>query len=375
MTLQTADAPPAPRPEVLVDHRELLRAVTAAFTAHGVPAPRARAAATALCHGDLAGLHSHGVFNLSRLYLPLLRTGRADPAAEPRTVTDLGACVLLDSRHALGLWSASEAMDLAVERAHRHGVGLVSVRNATHFGCAGHHTARAASQGMIGVLAGNCGGQRIARPPNGLLAMLGTNPLSVAAPALDDHPFVLDMSTTVVPTGRVRTAARSGAAVPPGWLEDADGAPVTDPAAFDRGEAYLRWLGGAVETGAYKGYGLGLAVEVLAALLPGAQVGPAAAALQGDGRPHGHDDGIGFLALALAPDALRPPEEDFSGDARELFTTLTRCPPAVGHPPVRYPGWWEAERALAHARDGVPLAAHLYDELVTLGVLPAGDAR
>lgn len=373
MTLQATGTASAPRPDVLVDHRELLSAVTAAFTAHGVPAPRAHAAATALCHGDLAGLGSHGVFNLSRLYLPLLRTGRADPAAEPRTVSDLGACVLLDSRRALGLWSASEAMDLAVERARRHGVGLVSVRNATHFGCAGHHAARAAVHGMIGVLAANCGGQRIARPPHARLAMLGTNPLSVAAPALDGHPFVLDMSTTVVPTGRVRTAERRGDPIPAGWLEDADGAPVTDPAAFDRGEAFLRWLGGSEETGAHKGYGLGLAVEVLAALLPGAQVGPATAALQGDGRPHGRDDDIGFLALAIAPDALRPPEEDFSGEARDLFTTLTRCPSAEGHPPVRYPGWWEAERALTRARDGVPLPAHLYDELVGLGLLPADE--
>lgn len=376
MTLQATDAPPAPRPNVPVDHRELLLAVTAAFTAHGVPAARARAAATALCHGDLAGLGSHGVCNLSRIYLPLLRTGRADPAAELRTVTDLGACVLLDARRALGLWAASEAMDLAVERARRHGVGLVSVRNATHFGCAGHHAARAAAHGMIGVLAGNCGGQRIARPPHGLLAMLGTNPLSVAAPALDDHPFVLDMSTTVVPTGVVRTAARAQAAIPPGWLEDADGAPVTDPAAFDRGEAFLRWLGGDTETGAYKGYGLGLAVEILGALLPGAQRGPTAAALEGDGRPHGRDDDIGFLALAIDPDALRPPEEDFSGDARDLFTALTGCPAAEGHPPVRYPGWWEAERALLRARGGVPLPAHLHDELTGLGLLPAaGYAR
>ncbi|NSC24378.1 Ldh family oxidoreductase [Streptomyces albus subsp. chlorinus] len=369
----SAPAPaPAPAGTVTVGHDELLAAATTALTDRGVPAGRARTAADALCYGDLAGLGSHGTFNLARLYLPLLASGRADPAAEPRTVTDLGACVLLDSRRALGLWAAAEAMDLAAERARRHGVGLVSVRNATHFGCAGYHAARAARQGMIGVLAGNCGGQRIARPPRGLLAMLGTNPLSVAAPALDDRPFVLDMSTTVVPTGRIRTAARAGESVPAGWLEDAHGAPVTDPAAFDRGEAYLRWLGGDAETGAFKGYGLGLAVEVLAALLPGAQVGPAREALDGDGRPHGRDDGVGFLALAVAPGALRG-AEDFREDARALFTTLTRCPSSDGGTMVRYPGWWEAERAHARRRDGIPLPAHLYDELAGLGLLPVRD--
>ncbi|MDI6408442.1 Ldh family oxidoreductase [Streptomyces albus] len=362
---------PLGTPTVTVPYDVLLTAATTAFTTRGLPEGRARAAATALCYGDLAGLGSHGVFNLARLYLPLLDSGRADPDAEPRAVTDLGACVLLDSRRALGLWAAAEAMDLAAERARRHGVGLVSVRNATHFGCAGHHTARAARQGLIGVLAGNCGGQRIARPPHGLLAMLGTNPLSVAAPALDDdHPYVLDMSTTVVPTGRVRTAERNGETIPAGWLEDAQGEPVTDPAAFDRGEAYLRWLGGDPQTGAYKGYGLGLAVEVLAALLPGAATGPAPGALDGDGRPHGTDDDIGFLALAIDPEALRPREE-FREDTLSLFGSLTRCPSAPGGPAVRYPGWWEAERARDRLRDGIPLPAHLYDELAGLGLLPA----
>ncbi|MER6691810.1 Ldh family oxidoreductase, partial [Streptomyces minutiscleroticus] len=366
---------PAPVPEsppaVLVGHDRLLAAVTGLFAGYGVPPARAATAAAALCHGDLTGPASHGVANLTRLYLPLLACGRADPAAVPEVLGDLGACAVVDARRALGLWAAAEAMDDAAGRARRYGVGLVAVRGATHFGCAGFHAARAAARGMIGIVAGNCGGQRIARPPHGALAMLGTNPLAVAAPALEGHPFVLDMSTTVVPTGRVRAAARRGGSVPEGWLEDAAGRPVTDPAAFDRGTAHLRWLGGDPDTGAYKGYGLGLAVELLAALVPGAAVGPAPAALAGDGRPHGRDDDIGFLLLAVDPRTLRP-EADFAAAAEEMFRTLLRCPPLDPRTPVRYPGWWEAERARERRRAGVPLAAGVHEELTRLGLdLPA----
>jgi len=356
------------RQTVLVDYQELHTAVAGYFAARGLPSPRAATAATALCYGDLTGLDSHGLANLSRLYVPLLDSGRVDPAAEPHTLTDLGACTLLDSRRALGLWAATEAMDSAVTRARRHGIGLVSVRNATHLGCAGYHAARAATAGMIGLVASNCGGQRIARPPGGALAMLGTNPLSVAAPALDGHPFVLDMSTTVVPTGRIRAAARRGETVPEGWLEDRAGKAVIDPAAFDAGDAFLRWLGGEPETGGHKGFGLGLVVELLAAVLPGAAVGPAPAALEGDGRPHGHDDDIGFLALAIAPGVLRS-ETDFRAAVGSLFGTLLACPPLDEDTPVRYPGWWEAERAQARRLTGVPLSSELHAELVELGVL------
>lgn len=368
----------APGPAgVLVAYPELVGFTAEVFARRGVPEPRARVAAEALCYGDLTGLSSHGLANLTRLYLPLLAAGRADPVAEPEVLTDRGAAVLLDAHRGLGLWVAREAMDLAVERAAAYGVGLVSVRDATHFGCAGHHAAQAVRHGMIGVVAANCGRQRIIRPPGGRPAMLGTNPLSVAAPAGGHPPFVLDMSTTVVPTGKVRQAARAGRSVPEGWLADAAGRPVTDPAELDRGGAYLQWLGGRPETGSYKGYGLSLMVEVLAALLPGAGLGPDAAALDGDGRPSGRDDDIGFLVLALAPAVLRPAAQ-VDRDAAGLFGALLDCPPVEVDAPVRYPGWPEAEHAERALRAGVPLTAALHGELTEVAAelgLPAPDGR
>ena len=276
--------------------------------------------------------------------------------------------MLLDARRALGLWAAGLAMDLAVERAGTFGIGLVSVRGGTHLGCAGYHAARAVRAGMVGIVASNCGGQRIARPPGGRLAMLGTNPLSVAAPAGERHPFVLDMSTTVVPTGRIRAAARAGRPVPAGWLADDQGRAVTDAAALDRGDAHLRWLGGDPATGAYKGYGLGLVVEVLSALVGGAALGPAAAALDGDGRPSGRDDDIGYLVAAIAPGTLRP-QADFDRDSAGLFDSLLSCPPVSPAEPVRYPGWLEGDRAQAALRDGVPLDPARYDELAALAAV------
>jgi LDH2 family malate/lactate/ureidoglycolate dehydrogenase len=191
--------------------------------------------------------------------------------------------------------------------------------------------------------------------------MLGTNPVSLAAPAGDHPPFIVDMSTTAVPTGRVRAAARAGQPVPAGWLADDQGNPVTDPAAFDRGDAHLLWLGGS-GAGAYKGFGLGLMVEVLAALVPGSGFGPDPEALSGDGRPSGRDDDIGFWIAAIDPSVLRPAEA-VRRDAQSLFGTLLSCPPVHPGQPVRYPGWYEAEQSQRSHRDGVPLAPPLYAEL------------
>ncbi|MDQ0746407.1 LDH2 family malate/lactate/ureidoglycolate dehydrogenase [Streptomyces africanus] len=346
---------------VRVPYPDLLAFVTQVLSARGLPADRAGSAAEALCHGDLTGFTSHGVTNLTRLYLPLLDSGRCDPRAEPRVVADRGASVLLDARRALGLWAAAEAMDLAVERARRYGVGMVSVRGATHFGCAGHHALRAVRHHMVGLVTANCGRQRIVRPVGGRVPMLGTNPLALAAPAGDRPPFVLDMATTVAPTGRVRAAARAGQSVPAGWLQDDDGAPVTDPAAFDRGQAHLRWLGGDPDTGAYKGFGLGLLVEVLSALVPGAGTGPR----EETAEPAGPDDDIGFFMLAVAPGCLRP-EAEFRADAADVFGALLGCPPVRADEPVRYPGWPEDARSRERRAHGVPLEPALHREMLDL---------
>ncbi|HZB30089.1 MAG TPA: Ldh family oxidoreductase [Streptosporangiaceae bacterium] len=359
---------PADRPSRLrLAYDDLVAFTTRVFTAHGMSGERARTAATALVYGDLTGVTSHGLTNLTRLYLKLFADGRVKPDARPRVLADRGAAVLQDADQGLGLWVAAEAMTLAADRAADHGVGLVSVKNSTHIGCAGYHAGLAADRQMIGLIASNCGRQRIIRPPGAAVTMLGTNPLSLAAPAgPGHHPFVLDMSTTVVPTGRVRAQARAGLPAPEGWLENDRGEPVTDPAAFDRGEAHLMWLGGRPETGAYKGYGLGLLVEILGALLPGAGHGPEPAALAGDGGPSGRDDDIGFVALAIAPGTLRPIEE-FAADARGLFGTLLAAPPVDPDGQVSYPGWHEAERAARHLGTGVPVTPGLYGELTAVG--------
>ncbi|NUR82878.1 MAG: Ldh family oxidoreductase, partial [Nonomuraea sp.] len=121
-------AAPQAQPVVRVRHTDLVDFVTAVFTARGLAPGRAREAARALCYGDLTGMTSHGLTNLTRLYLPLFDRGRVDPLAEPCVLADRGASVLLDARQALGLWAAGLAVDLAADRAATYGVGMVSVR-------------------------------------------------------------------------------------------------------------------------------------------------------------------------------------------------------------------------------------------------------
>jgi LDH2 family malate/lactate/ureidoglycolate dehydrogenase len=169
-----------------------------------------------------------------------------------------------------------------------------------------------------------------------------------------------------VSTGRVRAAARDGERAPEGWLVDAAGRPVTDPGAYDRGEAQLQWLGGTRATGGYKGFGLGLLVEMLCAGLSGAQDAPSATAAAIPDRDVGHF----FLALDVA--AVRP-AADFEAGIDRMLGALVASP-ARGAASVQYPGLPEdAARRERRAR-GVPLDGALRDSLDrlagTLGLQP-----
>jgi LDH2 family malate/lactate/ureidoglycolate dehydrogenase len=138
----------------------LIELVTEVFAAHDLPRSRAAMAAEALCHGD-----------------PMLVNGMVRPRAEPLMIADRGAAALIDYRRAPGLWAVGDAMDRAVARAGRFGVGLMSVRGVGPFGRAGHHAARALPHTMIGLVG------------------TAANPLGMAAPAGAYPEFVLDMDT------------------------------------------------------------------------------------------------------------------------------------------------------------------------------------
>jgi LDH2 family malate/lactate/ureidoglycolate dehydrogenase len=316
------------------------------FRACGVPGGQAETAAEAIGYAEARGITSHGLSMVDSTYVPRLLRGEVSTAARGTVVRETAATALYDGARRLGLVVAAEAMDLAWAKARAAGVGLVAVRNSTHFGCAGCYADRVARRGGIGLVLSNCGRQGVVPPLGGNRRLLGTNPIAAAVPT-GGEPFVLDMSTTVVPTGKVRQAHRDGVDVPPGWLYRADGSTTTDPGEFIRGTADVAWLGGAAATGAAKGYGLALLVELLAGALPGAGVGPNSANLDGD-RP-ATDEDVGHLMVAIDPGLLDPggAVPDRVGGVLDVVTSC---------PGVCFPGQLEARRVEQARARGIELS-------------------
>ena len=312
-------------------------------------------AADALMASDLRGIDSHGVAHLRR-YVDDIGRGVILARPKVRTIVETRATATIDAGAGLGQPVSVRAMRRAIDKALDVGAGFVAVRNSNHFGIAGYYAMLALEHDCIGITTTN--GRPLVVPTFGRRAMLGTNPIAVAAPAGDERPFVLDMATSTVPRGKLEVYDRLDKNMPLGWATDESGASTADPGRVMENllagrEGGLLPLGGAGEsTGGHKGYGLTLLVDILSAVLPGAayanQVYPRAA----DGRAL--PSAIGHFFGAWRVDAFRPAAE-FRAAMDDLQRLLRETPKAEGQERIYIHGAKEAEMTERRAREGIPL--------------------
>jgi LDH2 family malate/lactate/ureidoglycolate dehydrogenase len=195
-------------------------------------------------------------------------------------------------------------------------------------------------------------------PTFGRDAMLGTNPISVAAPAGEEWPFVLDMATSTVPRGKLEVYRRLENPLPLGWATDETGTPTGDTGRVldnlkTRAGGGLLPLGGAGELlGGHKGYGLTLLVDVLCGVLPGAAYANLVYPKDEEGNPL--PSAIGHFFGAWRVDAFRP-VDDFKAAMDDLQRRLKHTPKAEGQDRIYIHGEKEYEEAESNAREGVRL--------------------
>jgi L-2-hydroxycarboxylate dehydrogenase (NAD+) len=330
------------------------------FRHFGVPDDDAQLAATVLQAADLRGIDSHGVARLHS-YFDMLTLGRIEPKAQISVVRESPSTATVDGGNGLGLVVGPKANAIAMEKAVAAGSGWVSVRNSNHFGIAGYYVLETLKRDLIGWAMTNA--TKLVVPLWGAERMLGTNPIAIAFPGLDEPAIVIDMATTAAAYGKIEIARRAGKAIPLGWAIDRNGAATTDPNAMIDGGAMLP-LGTDRERGGHKGYALAVMVDVLCAVLSGANWGPFVPpfAVRQEIPERSVGEGIGHFFGALRIDAFIDPKE-FKRQIDEYIRTLRRTKPAPGTSGPIVPGDPEREAEAVRRREGIPLVAPVVEEL------------
>ena len=327
------------------------------FEKMGVPAHDARITADVLVQANLRGIDSHGVARLAR-YVNGLRDGVMLARPEERVVVETPTTVTLDAGAGLGQPVSYRAMTTAIDKARENGCGFATVRNSNHYGIAGYYAMMALEHDMIGISTTNAA--VLVVPTFGCDAMYGTNPIALAVPADEERPIVIDMATSTVPRGKLEVYNRQEKTLPLGWATDERGVPTTDAAHVldnfvKRAGGGLLPLGGAGEEfSGYKGYGMGLMVEILSAVLPGAASLTSVYPKDASGKPLPASLGHFFGAWRL--DAFRPAGA-FKADMDNLIRELKGGNLAEGASRIYVHGEKEFEEAERRSQRGIPLEA------------------
>ena len=314
--------------------------------ARNVPSAHARLQADLLLEAELRGLPSHGLQRLP-LILSRLDKGLADGQARGSGTWRRRSFLSVDGERGLGPVVVMQALEAMRPVVGETGIAIAAIRNANHIGMLAYYAEAAARSGLIGVVMSTS--EALVHPFGGTQAMLGTNPVAIGVPS-GDQPFVLDLATSVVSMGKINHHAMRGMSIPPGWAVDAEGRPTKDAKAARTGA--IAPFGGA------KGYGLGLAIELLVAALAGSDLAPNVRGTLDDIHAANKGDLL-ILIDAAAGD----------GSIRSLTSYLNRLRgshPSEPASPVAVPGDGARERRAATERSGIELPQPLLEHLLAL---------
>lgn len=327
------------------DAQALFRMACAALENAGAHSRMAEAAARHLIRAEEQGLATHGMSRVP-FYCAMLRNGRAVGGAHPEMAAERAGACLIDNRDGLPYVAVDWAVEEAIQRARRNGIGLAGIRNSAHVGVLGIHLAPVAQAGLAGLAFTN---SPAAIPAWGAKkALFGTNPVAAVFPRRDSDPLVIDLALTTVVRGKIMMAMRRGERIPEGWALDRHGRPTTDPKeAIEHGSLF--------PIGGVKGAMLALMFELICASLTGAAIGPEADSFFSE---QGNRPRIGQVFVAIDPGAL-------CGTEKYVERIETVVAAMLADPAVRLPGARRFAAAKA-AADGIEVADELLMQIEEL---------
>ncbi|MHC2994004.1 MAG: Ldh family oxidoreductase [Candidatus Atribacteria bacterium] len=350
---------------VWVDFDTLENFMVDVFKEAGVPKEDAQICADVLIIADKRGIDSHGIGRLKPVYYDRIKAGIQSSKTNIEIIKDSPTTAVIDGHNGMGMVISKKSMALAIEKAKKMGLGMVTVRNSTHYGIAGYYVLMAIEAGMIGISGTNA--RPSIAPTFGVENMLGTNPLTYGVPSDEEFPFVLDCATSIAQRGKIEVYDRAGKNIPPGWVIGQEGKTRTDSHQILQdlkiGKAALVPLGGiGEETAGYKGYGYAAVVEILSAAL---QNGKYLKMLSGveDGQSVPINLGHFFIAINISAFTEL---ESFKKITGEILRNLRASKKIPGAERIYTAGEKEHLAWLDRKDKGAPIDQDLQQQILTL---------
>lgn len=350
----------------IVDWKTITEFIKEVFIKYGLCEEDASICTDVLLEADRRGFESHGVNRFKPIYLDRIKAGIQSATTNTEIIKEGPTTAVIDGHLGMGQVIGYKAMSMAISKAKAYGIGMVTVRNSTHYGIAGYYATMATKEGCIGITGTNA--RPSIAPTFGVENMLGTNPMTFGMPTNEEFPFVLDCATSITQRGKIEYFSRVGKDTPAGMVIGRDGEVKTNSDQIlkdlNTGQAALTPLGGVgEELGGYKGYGYATVVEILSAAL---QQGEFLRALSGVGEggkkvpmPLGH------FFIAIDPEAFMG-LDSFKEICTDILRELRGSAKAPGVDRIYTAGEKEYLVWQERKESGVPINEAVQKELIQL---------
>jgi len=333
-----------------ISSERLRKITTTVFKAAGSTDEEAELVTDCLVSANLLGVDSHGV-SLIPEYLEMLKKGLIKPNNKPKVIHETPNLLLLDGNDSWGYIVAKKAMELAIKKAKKKGIAVVSIRSCNHIGRLGYWAMMAAKEDMIGII--TCSSGPAVAPYGGVDRVLGPNPICIAVLG-KEYQFLLDISTSMRASGWIRERYWAGEKLPPGWMINDKGEPVLDPSVKYE---MPREKSASIPFGGYKGYGL----EVMVDLLTGCLVGDGCSLFIHQTKHREYNPTL-IIVINIATFTSI---DDFKERVDFLFKAIKNSRKAPGVEEILIPGEPEWRTQRIRSREGIPFTEGVWKHIVS----------
>jgi (2R)-3-sulfolactate dehydrogenase (NADP+) len=289
------------------------------------------------------GIKSHG-FHYLPIYCLHLRCKKVKGSASPKLSVISNVAYKVDADNGFAHRAISLGVQKLLPSAKENGISSLAITNSYNCGVLGYHTKNIAKEKLIAI--GCTNAPASIAPLGGIKPVVGTNPISIAIYNKGDVKIIIDQSASVVAKSEISVRAKSGEKIPEGWAFGPDGKTTTD--------ASVALKGTMAPAGGYKGFGMGLFVEIMSACLTGSNLGIEASSFAND---QGGPPGTGQFFIALNP-------EKFSNTFEEKIEKIIQS--IEKQEKARVPGQKRIKNFNTNVHNEIGIKEDLYNKIISL---------
>ena len=319
------------------------------FNKHGLNKFHSKICSDALINAELVGAQSHGLSRM-KMYCERIKKKLINPQPKIKLKKISNSITHIDGDNSIGFVVADLGIKKVIENAKKTGIGIVGIKNSSHYGLSGYYAEQAVKKNLICMIYTSA--PPAVAPHGASKSLFGTNPICFVSPTGSNVPFILDTSMSVINRGKIRFASRTNTKIPKGVALDKSGKPTINPNKALEGVQ--------LPIAGYRGSGLAWMVDILSGVLTGSSH---AGEVKDPFDDFSGPQNVGHLFIVFKNNLF---VKNFNSRVRYNFIKIKKLPKVKGVKEIMYPGQNKYARNRVNSKKRIKISNQIRIEMKEL---------